>query len=188
MEDSEKWITINHENAASSCDLIQSGEFDRAGPEAEAQSRIPKLKRHRLARKTWLLGSANQQALTAMHQTMQGIINPVFISRQVQLHTTLNPLTPFGGLVSLIEFFNTLKRGEALGRLMPFSYSSPNAIAPKRCALSDHPHPCRGAARLQSIAARASHASSAARSGNAGSARRVGGAVFGGGSRCPTSS
>ncbi len=39
-----------------------------------------------------------------MHQTMQGIINPVFTSRQVQLHTTLKPVTPFGGLVSLIEF------------------------------------------------------------------------------------
>ena len=50
---------------------------------------------------------------------MQGIINPVFSSRQVQLHSTLKPVTPFGGLVSLIEFFNTLKIGEVLGRLMP---------------------------------------------------------------------
>jgi len=61
-----------------------------------------------------------------MHQTMQGIINPVFTSRQVQLHTTLKPVTPFGGLVSLIEFFNSLKLGEVLGRLMPLRYSSPN--------------------------------------------------------------
>lgn len=67
-----------------------------------------------------------------MHQTMQGIINPIFTSRQVQLHTTLKPVTPFGGLVSLIEFFNTLKLGEVLGRLMPLRYSSPNAIAPEQ--------------------------------------------------------
>ena len=63
---------------------------------------------------------------------MQGIINPVFTSRQVQLHTTLKPVTPFGGLVSLIEFFNSLKLGEVLGRLMPLRYSSPNAIAPEQ--------------------------------------------------------
>lgn len=67
-----------------------------------------------------------------MHQMMQGIINPVFSSRQVQLHSTLKPVTPFGGLVSLIEFFNTLKLGAVLGRLMPLRYSSPNAIAPEQ--------------------------------------------------------
>ncbi len=63
---------------------------------------------------------------------MRGIINPVFTSRQVRLHTTLKQVTPFGGLVSLIDFLNTLKLGEVLGRLMPFSYSSPNAIAPEQ--------------------------------------------------------
>lgn len=63
---------------------------------------------------------------------MQGKINSVFSSRQVKLHTTLKPVTPFGGLVSLIEFFNTLKLGEVLGRLMPLRYSSPNAIAPEQ--------------------------------------------------------
>lgn len=71
-----------------------------------------------------------------MHQTMQGTLHPVFSSRQLLLHTTLKPVTPFGGLVSLIEFFNALKLGEALGRLMPFAYTSPNAIAPEQTLLA----------------------------------------------------
>ena len=67
-----------------------------------------------------------------MHQTMQGTLHPVFNSRQLLLHTTMKPVTPFGGLVSLIEFFNVWKLGEVLGRLMPFTYRSPNAIAPEQ--------------------------------------------------------
>lgn len=71
-----------------------------------------------------------------MHQTMQGTLHPVFSSRQLLLHTTLKPVTPFGGLVSLIEFFNALKLGEVLGRLMPFAYTSPNAIPPEQTLLA----------------------------------------------------
>jgi hypothetical protein len=67
-----------------------------------------------------------------MHQTTQGTLHPVFSSRQVLLASTAKPVTPFGGLVSLIEFFNLLKLGEVLGRLMPFAYTSPNAIAPEQ--------------------------------------------------------
>jgi hypothetical protein len=67
-----------------------------------------------------------------MHQTMQGTWHPVFGSRQVLLHSTLKPVTPFGGLASLIEFCNALKLGGVLGRLMPFTYRSPNAIAPEQ--------------------------------------------------------
>jgi hypothetical protein len=71
-----------------------------------------------------------------MHQTMQGTLHPVFNSRQLLLASTAKPVTPFGGLVSLIEFFNSLKLGEVLGRLMPFVYRSPNAIAPEQTLLA----------------------------------------------------
>lgn len=67
-----------------------------------------------------------------MHQTMQGTLHPVFSSRQLLLASTAKPVTPFGGLVSLIEFFQALKLGETLGRLMPFAYTSPNAILPEQ--------------------------------------------------------
>lgn len=71
-----------------------------------------------------------------MHQTMQGTLHPVFNSRQLLLASTTKPVTPFGGLVSLIEFFNVLKLGEVLGRLMPFTYISPNAIPPEQTLLA----------------------------------------------------
>lgn len=71
-----------------------------------------------------------------MHQTMQGTLHPVFNSRQLLLASTAKPVTPFGGLVSLIAFFNSLKLGEVLGRLMPFVYRSPNAIAPEQTLLA----------------------------------------------------
>ena len=71
-----------------------------------------------------------------MHQTMQGTLNPVFSSRQLLLATTAKPVTPFGGLVSLIEFFNSLKFGEVLSGLMPFAYTSPCAIPPEQTLLA----------------------------------------------------
>lgn len=67
---------------------------------------------------------------------MQGTLHPVFNSRQLLLASTAKPVTPFGGLVSLIAFFNSLKLGEVLGRLMPFVYRSPNAIAPEQTLLA----------------------------------------------------
>ena len=71
-----------------------------------------------------------------MHQTMQETLHPVFNSRQLLLASTAKPVTPFGGLVSLIKFFNSLKLGEVLGQLMPFVYRSPNAIAPEQTLLA----------------------------------------------------
>jgi hypothetical protein len=71
-----------------------------------------------------------------MHQTMQGTLHPVFSSRQHVLSSTAKPVTPFGGLVSLVEFFSSLKLGDALGRLMPFAYTSPYAIAPEQTLLA----------------------------------------------------
>lgn len=71
-----------------------------------------------------------------MHRTMQGTLHPVFRSRQLLLASTAKPVTPFGGLVSVIEFFNALKLGEVLGRLMPFADTSPNAILPEQTLLA----------------------------------------------------
>lgn len=71
-----------------------------------------------------------------MHQTMQGTLHPVFSSRQLLLASTAKPVTPFGGLASLIEFFNALKLGEVIGRLMPFAYTSPYAIPPEQTLLA----------------------------------------------------
>jgi hypothetical protein len=63
---------------------------------------------------------------------MQGTLHPIFTSRQLLLASTAKPVTPFGGLVSLVEFFHSLKLCEALGRFMPFAYTSPNAILPEQ--------------------------------------------------------
>jgi hypothetical protein len=82
------------------------------------------------------LGVRTNKRPTTMHQTIHGTLRPVFTSRQLLLASTSKPITPFGGLVSLIEFFNTLKRGEVLGRLMPFAYTSPNAILPEQTLLA----------------------------------------------------
>jgi len=35
---------------------------------------------------------------------MQSFCNPIFSTRQVKLQATAKPITPFGGLVSLIAF------------------------------------------------------------------------------------
>lgn len=71
-----------------------------------------------------------------MHQTMQGTLHPVFSSRRLLLVSTSKPVTPFGGLVSLTEFFNSLKFGEVLSGFMPFAYTSPNAIPPEQRLLA----------------------------------------------------
>jgi hypothetical protein len=58
---------------------------------------------------------------------MQNSCNPVFPGRQVQLASTAKPITPFGGLVSLITFFERIGLAAQISCLMPFTYSSPNA-------------------------------------------------------------
>ena len=55
---------------------------------------------------------------------------PVFPGRQVQLRATAKPVTPFGGLVSLIGFFERIGLAGRISELMPFAYASPNAIPP----------------------------------------------------------
>jgi len=47
--------------------------------------------------------------------------------RKAFLRSTPKAVTPFGGLAVLIEFWRHLQLPELLGRLMPFSYTSPNS-------------------------------------------------------------
>jgi hypothetical protein len=61
---------------------------------------------------------------------MQSSFRPVFGSRQVQLRSTVKAVTPYGGLVSLIEFFGRIGLAAKLQESMPFDLRSPNAIPP----------------------------------------------------------
>ena len=61
---------------------------------------------------------------------MQNFCNPVFPGRQVLLASTPKPITPFGGLTSLIAFFGRIGLAGQMSSLMPFAYTSPNAIPP----------------------------------------------------------
>jgi hypothetical protein len=61
---------------------------------------------------------------------MQSFCSPVFVGRQVQIRSTPKPVTPFGGLVSLITFFERIGLASKITELMPFVYTSNNAIPP----------------------------------------------------------
>ena len=61
---------------------------------------------------------------------MHATFRPVFGSSQVQFCGTAKPVTPFGGLVSLIEFFSQVGLAEQVHKAMPFKLRSPNAIPP----------------------------------------------------------
>jgi len=61
---------------------------------------------------------------------MQSFCSPVFVGRQVQVRSTPKPVTPFGGLVSLISFFERIGLARKISELMPFTYTSNNAIPP----------------------------------------------------------
>jgi hypothetical protein len=79
---------------------------------------------------------------------MQSSCNPVFRGRQVQLRATAKPITPFGGLVSLIAFFERLGLAGRIGELMPFAYTSPNAIPPAQTLVAFIVSVVAGARRL----------------------------------------
>lgn len=79
---------------------------------------------------------------------MQDSCSPAFAGPQVQLRTTLKPITPFGGLVSLIGFFDRIGLAGRLHEQMPFAYTSPNAIPPAQTLVAFIISVVAGARRL----------------------------------------
>ena len=79
---------------------------------------------------------------------MRTSCNPVFSGRQVQLTSTSKPVTPFGGLVSLITFFERIGLAGQISGLMPFVYTSPNAIPPAQTLMAFIVSVVAGARRL----------------------------------------
>ena len=67
---------------------------------------------------------------------MHTSFRPVFGSSQVHLRGTAKPVTPFGGMVSLIEFFARLGLATKLRESMPFELRSPNAIPPAQTLMA----------------------------------------------------
>jgi hypothetical protein len=61
---------------------------------------------------------------------MHSVCSPVFAGRQVQVRSTPKPITPFGGLVSLISFFERIGLARKVSEAMAFAYKSNNAIPP----------------------------------------------------------
>jgi hypothetical protein len=57
-------------------------------------------------------------------------------SRQVHFRGTSKPITPFGGLISLIEFFGKIRLTNAIQAFMPFTLNSPNAIPPAQTLIA----------------------------------------------------
>jgi hypothetical protein len=62
-----------------------------------------------LCKGLWLKEFATQNATSAPHKTMHSKIHSVFGSRQVHFRGTSKPITPFGGLISLVEFFGKIR-------------------------------------------------------------------------------
>lgn len=79
---------------------------------------------------------------------MQNFCNPVFPGRQVLLASTPKPITPFGGLTSLIAFFGRIDLAGQMSSLMPFAYTSPNAIPPAQTLVAFIISVVAGARRL----------------------------------------
>ncbi|MEI7775993.1 MAG: IS1380 family transposase [Verrucomicrobiota bacterium] len=70
------------------------------------------------------------------HKTMRSKIHSLFGSRQVHFRGTSKPITPFGGLISLVEFFGKIRLTNAIQEFMPFRLSSPNSIPPAHTLLA----------------------------------------------------
>ena len=61
---------------------------------------------------------------------MHASFHPPLAKKPVLLRSTARAVTPFGGLVSLLEFFHKIGLGPKLSETMPFSHTSPNSIPP----------------------------------------------------------
>ncbi len=53
----------------------------------------------------------------------------IFNSKQVIIRETPRPITPFGGLFLILEFFRKINLVDKLSESFPFEYTSPNAIS-----------------------------------------------------------
>lgn len=67
---------------------------------------------------------------------MHTSFRPNFGSGQVHLRSTLKPVTPFGGLVSFIEFLGKIGLPEKIQASMPFQLRSHNAIPPAQTLMA----------------------------------------------------
>jgi hypothetical protein len=74
--------------------------------------------------------------------------SPVFSGRQFQLLSTPKPVTPFGGLVSLISFFERIGLSRKINEVMPFVYASNNTIPPAQTLVAFLISVVAGARRL----------------------------------------
>jgi hypothetical protein len=74
-----------------------------------------------------LNNKTNQQT---KHKTVMQFSNPIFGSRKIKIRNTVKAVTPFAGMVSLIEFFNRIGLAAQIENAMPFQLKSPNAIPP----------------------------------------------------------
>jgi len=70
------------------------------------------------------------------NETMHHEFSRLGDSRNAILRSTPRPVTPFGGLIVLIEFWRALRLPDALRSLMPFEYHSPNSIGPVNILLA----------------------------------------------------
>jgi len=59
---------------------------------------------------------------------MKTYLTPIFGQAKIKLKQTPRPVTPFGGLASLIVFLQQIGYAEAVEQQMPWQVSSPNAI------------------------------------------------------------
>jgi len=67
---------------------------------------------------------------------MPSFFRPALSKNPVLLRSTTRSVTPFGGLVSLVEFFSKIGLDSKLQELMPFTHASPNSIPPAHTLLA----------------------------------------------------
>jgi hypothetical protein len=63
-----------------------------------------------------------------LNKTMHHEFRRIGDQRKAILRSTARPVTPFGGLAVLVEFWRALGLPEAVRALLPFQYASPNSL------------------------------------------------------------
>jgi hypothetical protein len=71
----------------------------------------------------------NTATETAQNETMD--LRSLFGGGNLKLETTPKAVTPFAGMVSFFAWLGALGFERRVAKAMPFSYESPNAIAPE---------------------------------------------------------